>query len=153
MPRPGLDQVTNHWRVYKELESQKCRIAPIDPWPVSLDEALDHFGAAIKSATFSVHLLGAVLRSARRADLKELTVQQLDLAATRQKQDDKFRRLIWIPTDLKQPDATQQALIKSLEDGTRLTPRDELVRGGLEMFKEVVRDELAQAGATGGRPS
>ena len=150
---PGLDQVSNHWKVYKELESRKCRIAPIDPWPVNADQAKDHFGAGIKSAAFSVHLLGAVSSSARRADLTALTVLQLDMAGARQKADDKFRRLIWIPQDLKKPDAAQEALIKSLEDGTRLTAQDELVRGGLEMFKEIVRDELEQAGGAKAKPS
>jgi len=150
---PGLDQVTNHWRVYKELESQKCRVAPVDPWPVNADKAKDHFGAGIKSAAFSVHLLGAVSNSARRADLNDLTVLQLDMAGARQKADGTFRRLIWIPQDLKQPDAAQQALIKSLEDGTRLTAQDELVRGGLEMFKEIVRDELEQAGGAKAQPA
>jgi hypothetical protein len=150
---PGLDQVTNHWKVYKELESQKCLITPIDPWPVNADKAKDHFGAGIKNAAFSVHLLGAVSNSARRADLNELTALQLDMAGARQKTDGKFRRLIWIPQDLKQPDAAQQALIKSLEDGTRLTAQDELVRGGLEMFKEIVRDELEQAGGAKAQPA
>ena len=150
---PGVDQVTNHWRVYKELESQKCQIAPIDPWPVNVDKAKDHFGAGIKSAAFSVHLLGAVSNSARRTDLSELTGLQLDMAGARQKTDAKFRRLIWIPQDLKQPDAAQQALIESPEDGTRLSAQDELVRGGLEMFKEIVRDELQQAAGAKARPS
>jgi hypothetical protein len=80
-------------------------------------------------------------------------VLQLDMAGARQKTDGKFRRLIWIPQDLKQPDAAQQALIKSLEDGTRLTAQDELVRGGLEMFKEIVRDELEQAGGAKAQPA
>lgn len=142
---PGLDQVTNHWRVYKELESQKCLVAPIDPWPVNPDQTKEHFRTEIRNAAFSVHLLGAASASARRSDLNELTALQLDIAGARQKVDDKFRRLIWIPQDLKKPDPAQEALIKSLEDGTRLTAQDELVRGGLETFKEIVRDELAQA--------
>jgi hypothetical protein len=142
---PGIDQVTNHWKVYKELESQKCLVAPIDPWPANIDETKEHFRAEIKNAAFSVHLLGAASASARRSDLNELTALQLEIAAARQNAGDKFRRLIWIPQDMKQPDAGQQALIKSLEDGTRLTTQDELVRGGLEMFKEIVRDELERA--------
>jgi hypothetical protein len=138
---PGADQINNHWRVHRELESQKCQLAPVDPWPALLDQAKSHLASAIQASTFSVHLLGTASSSARRADLTDLTTMQLDLAGKRQ-QDGKFRRLIWVPDDLKQPDPAQASLIKSLEDGTRLTAQDELVRGGIEMFKEVVRDEL-----------
>ena len=147
---PGLDQASNHWKIYNELESQKCQIAPIEPWPIDKDEATDHFGTGIKTAQFSVHLLGALSGVARRDDLNELAAKQLDWAAARQAQDAKFRRLIWIPPDLKDPDPQQRELIKSLDNGTRLTPHDELVRDGLEAFKEVIRDELVQMGATGG---
>lgn len=38
----------------------------------------------------------------------------------------------------------QKALIDSLENGERLTPRDEFVRGNIEEFKEVIHDELAR---------
>jgi hypothetical protein len=69
---------------------------------------------------------------------------QLDLAAERQKKDDAFRRLIWIPADLKPTDIAQQKLIESLDNGSRLTERDELVRGGIESFKEIIHDELAR---------
>lgn len=147
---PGLDQVSNHWKIYNELESQKCMIAPIDPWPIEKDKATDYFGTQIKTAKFSVHLLGASSGIARRDDLNGLSQRQLDWAAERQNQDANFRRLIWIPPDLKDPDAPQRDLIKSLDSGTRLNARDELVRDGLEAFKEVIRDELARAAAPGG---
>jgi hypothetical protein len=69
---------------------------------------------------------------------------QLDLAAERQKKDDAFRRLIWIPSDMTPTDPAQQKLIDSLDNGSRLTERDELVRGGLEEFKGIIHDELAK---------
>jgi hypothetical protein len=149
---PGLDQVSNHWKIYNELESQKCQIAPIEPWPIEKDRAKDYFGTQIKTARFSVHLLGASAGIARRDDLSELSERQLEWAAERQLQDADFRRLIWIPPDLRDPDSSQRNLIKSLDDGTRLTARDELVRDGLEAFKEVIRDELARAPAGGASP-
>jgi TIR domain len=147
---PGPDQVSNHWKIYNELESQKCRIAPIEPWPIENDRAKDYFGTQIKTARFSVHLLGALSGVARRDDLNELSAKQLEWAAARQHQDENFRRLIWIPPDLRDPDPSQRDLIKSLDDGTQLNARDELVRDGLEAFKEVIRDELARAAAPGG---
>jgi hypothetical protein len=41
-------------------------------------------------------------------------------------------------------DPAQQKLIDSLDNGSRLTERDELVRGGLEEFKGIIHDELAK---------
>jgi hypothetical protein len=99
---------------------------------------------ALAEAQFSIHLLGATPGQERRSGLTELSSVQLDLAAERQKKDDAFRRLIWIPADLKPTDIAQQKLIESLDNGSRLTERDELVRGGIESFKEIIHDELAR---------
>jgi hypothetical protein len=144
LAEPGRDQISNHWSIYNELESQKCEITPGEPWPPNADTARDHLGAALKKAKFSVHLLGSTSTNARRSGLAGLTTMQIDIAAERLKQEASFRRLIWIPSNLKEPDPEQANLIKSLDDGTRLTERDELVRGGLEAFKEIIRDELSR---------
>jgi hypothetical protein len=146
---PGLDQMSNHWRIYNELESQKCQIAPVEPWPIEREKATDHLGMGLRSAKFSIHLLGAFSGVARRDDLTEFAAKQLDWAAAHQRQNPEFRRLIWIPPNLRDPDPGQKALIAGLDDGTLLTPHDELVRDGLEAFKEVIRDELLRVYATG----
>jgi TIR domain len=148
LAQPGNDQINNHWSVANELESKKCRVFPKNPWPVSTPETRSYLSKALDEAQFSIHLLGATPGRERRSGLGELSAVQLDLAAERQKRDDAFRRLIWIPADLKPTDPTQQKLIESLDDGSRLTARDELVRGGLEAFKGIINDELART-ATG----
>ncbi len=84
--------------------------------------------------------------------MDEFAAKQLDWAATRQQQDPAFRRLIWIPPDLVDPRPEQKALIQRLENGTLLTSRDELVRDGLEAFKEVIREELVRLDASRAGP-
>jgi hypothetical protein len=144
LAQPAIDQIDNHWSVTNELVSQKCRLTPKNPWPVNVPEVKSYLSNALAEAQFSIHLLGATPGQERRSGLTELSSVQLDLAAERQKKDDAFRRLIWIPADLKPTDIAQQKLIDSLDNGSRLTERDELVRGGIEAFKEIIHDELAR---------
>jgi hypothetical protein len=143
------DQVDQQWSVASELQSQKCRVTPKKPWPVN--EAKSYLSKALAEAQFSVHLLGATPGRENRSGLTELSSIQLDLAAERQKSDNAFRRLIWLPPDLKPTDLAQEKLIASLDDGTRLTDRDEFVRGELEMFKGIIHEELVRV-AGGPRP-
>jgi hypothetical protein len=147
LAQPGNDQINNHWSVSNELVSQKCRVTPKAPWPVNTPDTKTYLSKALLESQFSVHLLGDTPGKERRSGLTELSTVQLDLAAERQKRDTAFRRLIWIPADLKPSDPAQQKLIASLDDGSRLTNRDELVRGGIEAFKEIIHDELARASA------
>jgi hypothetical protein len=149
---PSMDQSENHDIVRNELFSQSCMVVPAPRWPVNASEARIFLSDALKQAQFSIHLLGASPGKERRSGLTGLSTLQLDLAAERQQRDPAFRRLIWIPLDLKPIDDAQKTLITELDNGIRLTDRDELVRGGIEAFKEVVLDELnsavqAQAGA------
>lgn len=142
LAQPATDQIDNHWSVANELDSQRCKVTPKPPWPVNTPEATSFLSKALEASQFSIHLLGATPGRDGRSGLTGLSSLQLDLAAERQKKDTAFRRLIWIPAELKPSDPAQAALIGSLESGSRLTERDELVRGGLEAFKEVIHDEL-----------
>ena len=142
---PSMDQNENHDIVRNELISQNCKVMPAPRWPVNAPEARVFLGDALKQAQFSIHLLGATPGKERRSGLTGLSTLQLDLAAARQQRDNVFRRLIWIPPDLKPTDDAQKTLIAELDSGSRLTDRDELVRGGIEAFKEIVLDELASA--------
>jgi len=144
LARTANDQMNNHWSVTNELDSQKCRVTPKPPWPVSQPEATAFLSKSLSESQFSIHLLGATPGREPRSGLTELSALQLDLAAERQKKDDAFRRLIWIPSDMTPTDPAQQKLIDSLDNGSRLTERDELVRGGLEEFKGIIHDELAK---------
>lgn len=145
LAQPAIDQIDNHWSVTNELVSHKCRVTPRKPWPVNTPEVKSYLSNALAEAQFSIHLLGATPGQERRSGLAELSSVQLDLAAERQKRDGLFRRLIWMPANLKPTDIAQQKLIDSLDDGSRLTERDELVRGGIESFKEIIHEELKRA--------
>ncbi len=145
LAHPALDQIDSHWSVSNELLSQKCRVTPKSPWPVNIPDAISHLSNELSVSQFSIHLLGAAAAQERRSGLTALSSLELDLAADRQKKDASFRRLIWIPPDIKPKDDAQKQLIESLDNGSRLTDRDELFRGGIETFKEVIHDELARA--------
>jgi TIR domain len=146
---PAMDQIDNHWSMRNELLSQKCRVLPKPRLPVSTAAARMSLSDALKEAQFSIHLLGATPGEDRSAGLAGLAATQLDMAAERQRRDTTFRRLIWIPSDLQPTDDAQKQLIASLDSGERLTERAELVRGGIEAFKEIIHDELVHAQAHG----
>lgn len=145
---PANDQIDNHWSVSKELKSQKCRVVPDKLLPVNVPDARIFLAEALSTAQFSIHLLGATQGRERRSGLTQLSTLQLDLAAQRQQQDRTFRRLIWMPPDLKPADREQEELIDSLDDGSRLGGGDEFIRGGIEEFKDLIHQELAGRGAT-----
>jgi hypothetical protein len=144
LARTADDQIDNRVSVLNELDSKKCRITPRPPWPVSHPEARSFLSKSLSESQFSIHLLGATPGREQRSGLGGLSALQLDLAAERQRSDPAFRRLIWIPPDMKPTDNDQKKLIDSLDDGSRLTKQDELVRGGIEEFKEIIHDELAR---------
>jgi hypothetical protein len=143
LARTANDQIDNRLSVSNELDVKKCRITPKPPWPVGQAEARSFLSKSLSESQFSIHLLGATPGKEQRSGLDGLSELQLDLAAKRQQEDKAFRRLIWIPPDIK-PTKEQEKLIASLDDGSRLTEQDELVRGGIEEFKEIIRDELSR---------
>jgi len=147
LARPADEQIDFRLSVSNELDSKQCRITPRPPWPVSQADARTFLSTSLAQSQFSIHLLGATAGREQRSGLGGLSTLQLDLAAERQKQDGKFRRLIWVQPDIKPSDPEQQELIASLENGKRLTALDEFVRGGIEEFKEVIHDELARMAA------
>jgi hypothetical protein len=144
LARAADEQIDFRLTVSNELDSKHCRITPRPPWPVSEAGARTFLSNSLAQSQFSIHLLGATPGRELRSGLGGLSTLQLDLAADRQKQDAKFRRLIWMQPDIKPSDPAQKALIDSLENGERLTARDEFVRGNIEEFKEVIHDELAR---------
>jgi hypothetical protein len=140
------DQIKNYLSVNNELKSRKCSVNPKPQWPVNVPDARTFLSQALVDSQFSVHMLGATPGRELRSGLTEISSLQLDLAAERQKRDSKFRRLIWLPPDLTPTDPAQKALIDSLDNGSRLTDRDEFVRDGIEVFKEVIIEELERTG-------
>jgi len=153
LAHPSFDQIDNHWSVSSELAAQDCKVLPVSPWPVGEAAARSRLQNALAQSRFSVHLLGAATAKEPRSGLSGLSVLELDMAAERQKQDRNFRRLIWVPAGLAPKDVEQQKLIQSLDNGSRLTDRDELVRGGIESFKEIIGDELLHAATTSPLPT
>jgi hypothetical protein len=136
-----------------ELQSQGCSVVPTDPWPSDPIAAEKHLRDALAIARLSIHLLGATPGSDQASGLSSLSKLQLDLAAQRAGEDAAFRRLIWLPDRLVTDDAAQKQLIESLQKGDGLRAQDELVRSGVETFKEVMRDELSRLAGTGAKPS
>jgi hypothetical protein len=152
LARAADEQIDFRLTVSNELDSKHCRITPRPPWPVSEADARTFLSNSLAQSQFSIHLLGATPGREQRSGLGGLSTLQLDLAAERQKKDARFRRLIWMQPDIKPSDPLQKALIDSLENGTRLSARDEFVRGGIEAFKEVIHDELARVAALPQQP-
>jgi hypothetical protein len=136
-----------------ELQSQGCSVVPTDPWPSDPVAAEKHLRDALAIAGLSIHLLGATPGSDQACGLNNLSRLQLDLAAQRAGNDTGFRRLIWLPDRTVTDDAAQKQLIESLQKGDGLRAEDELVRSGVETFKEVVRDELSRLAGTAAKPS
>ena len=139
----SADLAKAQWAVRNELESQGCRIVPGEQWPNDADAARQYLHEALDEAQFSIHLLGATSGSSRASGLADLSRLQLDLAAELASTKPGFRRLIWLPDKLQPTEAAQGKLIADLEDAP--LEQDELVRSGLEAFKEVIRAELAPA--------
>lgn len=136
------DLSTAQWAVRNELESQGCRIVPGEQWPNDPAAAEQYLRKALSEAQFSIHLLGATSGSSRASGLANLSRLQLDLAAEFATSKPDFRRLIWLPDKQQPTEQAQRDLILELENGP--LERDELVRSGLEAFKEVIHAELAR---------
>jgi hypothetical protein len=145
---PSGDLEQSHRTIRSELRAKGFRVLPDGRIPDDYHDAVSYIDDQLSRSAISIHLLGERSGYIPYAPDGEpaipITRLQLARADVHSKANPAFRRFIWARQDLKPSQPDQQNLIAALEQGTLLLPADEFVREPLELFKNVVLDQLGR---------
>jgi len=137
------DRAVDRDKVKRELEAFGCIVTPDAELPrTTADEVEAHVRAYLLTAEMSVHLIGERYGLIpEMAAGRSIVRIQHDLAQARGADPD-FRRVIWIPNNLKNVEPAQQVFIKYLQEDHEAARGAELVQGNLEELKTAVHNLL-----------
>ena len=131
------DIATERNRVKQELEDRKLIVLPAEPLP--RNDAAEYAALVeqnLARSFLSIHLLGSNYGLIPEgASGKSIVQIQNDLAAKRSSTDNSFRRVIWIPKDLANAEATQIEFLDSLRTDDNALTGAEIVERHFEDLK------------------
>src|SRR5262249_33198606 len=138
-----FDRAIDRDKVKRELEAFGCIVTPDAELPrTTADEVEARARAYLQSAEMSVHLIGERYGLIpEMADGRSIVRIQHDLARACGA-DPAFRRVIWIPNNLKNVEPAQQLFIKYLQEDHDAVRGAELVQGNLEELKTTIHNLL-----------
>jgi hypothetical protein len=138
---PDLREVRN--RIADDLKQRNYEVLP----NIILDRDSANYRSQVtdflQRSALSIHLLGERYGSIPEGEKESHVAVQAELAAERCC-DPHFRRVIWMPPDLKPLDDPQKSLITFLENDTRAQTRTEVVQKRIEHLKEDLLTWLSQ---------
>jgi len=131
------DIATERNRVKQELEDRKLIVLPAEPLP--RNDAAEYAAIVeqnLAHSFLSIHLLGRNYGLIPEgANGRSIVQIQNDLAAKRSSTDNSFRRVIWIPKDLANAEATQIEFLDSLRTDDNALTGAEIVERHFEDLK------------------
>ncbi|MBT9333227.1 toll/interleukin-1 receptor domain-containing protein [Paracidobacterium acidisoli] len=107
----------------------------------------DQVRESLSKCSLSIHLVGERYGIVPEGETQSLTELQADLAAERCEIEG-FRRVLWMPMDLKTGDARQQALINHLENDSDAQKKTDVLKTRLEDLKSLVEDVFQRKAVT-----
>lgn len=127
-----------------ELESNGYRVAPgHHSLPTQDDDATLAIEAGLKDACLSVHLIGETAGFQPDGADEPVVHKQFAAAADRQAGNTRWKRIVWLPKDLRSGDPQHASFIERLRRYDELEDGDEILNGDtFEDLKSVVLSEL-----------
>lgn len=124
-------------RVQDELEARKFIVLPRAPLPAkTADDYIDAVRKELDQAFMSIHLFGKNYGLIpENANGKSLVQIQNELAAERSSADELFRRVIWIPKDLANPESRQTEFLETVRTDEKALIGAEIVERLFEDLK------------------
>ena len=107
--------------------------------PAALLAGIDE---ALKSSTFSIHLVGNEFGDFPPDEILSFVELQDRQASLWADEQPNFQRLIWLPANVKPQHHSQRRFVTSLLE-SNYKPNTELLRGSLEEFKTTIQDKMA----------
>ncbi len=129
-------------RVRRELSQFGYQVVPDKELPLQGPKLIETVTEYLRQARLSVHLIGAHYGIVPELEDRSIVRIQHDLAEARS-DNSQFKRLIWLPSDLKPKESRQQAFIEYLSNSPVALKNAELLREKLEDLKTVIQNQLA----------
>jgi len=129
-------------RIRRELSQFGYQVVPDKELPLQGPKLIETVNEYLLQARLSVHLIGAHYGIVPELEDRSIVRIQHDLAEARGDKS-QFKRLIWLPSDLKPIESRQQAFIEYLSNSPVALKNAELLREKLEDLKTVIQKQLA----------
>jgi hypothetical protein len=121
------DRAVDRKRIKDELEARKFIVVPKEPLPVDIQEFETAVRENLQRSFISIHLMGRAYGTILEdAEGKSVVHLQNEWAAEHSAQDARFKRIIWIPPDLENTDATQTQFLDELRKSEKAQQGAEL---------------------------
>jgi len=147
--------------LFRELQRSGYTVLPDHKLPGNINELERVVRDDLSSTTISIHLMGCAYGDIPEGSERSVQDVQNRLASERsnaaREHGEDFSRLIWITPDLHLANERQKRFIETLRRDVEAQEGAEIVQTLLEDFKNIIREELEDAGEkkmldeTGGR--
>jgi len=147
--------------ITRELQRHGYTVLPNQTLPGNIADLERVCRRDLGDCSMSIHLIGAVYGDIPEGSDRSVVDVQNRIAAERanrgQENKEEFSRLIWISPNLNHITERQKAFIENLKRDVEAQEGAEILQTPLEDFKNIMREELADAGEkkaldeTGGR--
>lgn len=143
-----MDQHDNRDAIKRELQNMDVGIFPLINLPNDSAKIENLIDGYLNRSALSVHIMGAnygdFVKNSKYSliDLQNRIVKDyLD----KTKNENKLKRLIWIPNDIKHPEQRQSLFINRLkrDDSREFT---EIVEAPIELFKNILKSRVDEIG-------
>lgn len=135
--------------IKRELLKLGYTVLPKKPLPEKVTELKAVVKKEIEKSSLSIHLIGSNYGELPEGSDRSVADIQNQIAAEKSsalKDKGEFSRLVWITPNLQHASEKQQIFVENIKRDLASSERAEIVQTALEDFKNLVREELLEAG-------
>ncbi|MGK7389457.1 MAG: DUF4062 domain-containing protein [Candidatus Cyclobacteriaceae bacterium M2_1C_046] len=138
----GNDLIVQRNIIKRELQRYGHRVLPDHALPTDLNELKKNIKKEIDEADLSIHLIGSSYGEVPAGSERSILDIQNQVALEKSKENKKFQRLVWIPTNFPRASERQKTFIENLKRDTVFSESSGIFQTPLEDFKNILREEL-----------
>lgn len=140
------DQINHREILKREFQLSGYNVLPIKPLPGSLKEYRDAASEIIKTADFSIHIMGEIYGdSPSGSDYSFVEIQNklvTELLSQEPGLRKNFYRFVWLPPSLEPYDEKQIQYLKRLKRELNDNRSGEIIQCSIEEFKEIIAHKV-----------
>lgn len=140
------DQINHREILKREFQLSGYNVLPIKPLPGSLKEYHDAASEIIKTADFSIHIMGEIYGdSPSGSDYSFVEIQNklvTELLSQEPGLRKNFYRFVWLPPSLEPYDEKQIQYLKRLKRELNDNRSGEIIQCSIEEFKEIIAHKV-----------
>jgi hypothetical protein len=144
----GNDLLIQKNIIRRELERHGYRVLPDNHLTGTEADTIDIINEDLYKCKLSIHLIGKYFVDENFADREDVQLMKLQnqLAAMHsmnKKEDQPFKRLLWLPDNMSFTDEAQHAMMNTLISNTEFIYGADILKNPIEEFKSLIKRELS----------